>query len=768
MAKKKSSYLSGKRIDPRPIEANITVADLVDDAFIAYNGARLREASQLFTQKMLEPDTTVGMSLTGALTPAGLGISALIPLIEAGFVDWIISTGANLYHDAHFGIGLDLHQGSATLSDIVLREEEVVRIYDIFFDYSVLLDTDEFFRRLIEGEEFQRTMSTAEFHYLCGKYVRERENKLGIKKKSLLAAAFEYDVPIYTSSPGDSSIGMNVAAKALQGNKLAFDPSLDVNETAAIVLAAKRGAIHGKGDKGRKHGGKSAVFILGGGSPKNFMLQTEPQIQEVLGIDERGHDYFLQITDARPDTGGLCVAEGTHIDMPRDLSCHPEGIPIESLIGKSGFHVYSFDHEQNKITLSEVEKVWRTGEKEVWRVRYGWYTGMRKEKYKEGELLATPEHLIMLHNGSYKPLKALKTGESLNAFNTSYSTHGYRQIGLGVGKTIPEHRYLLEFALGRSLESTEVAHHLDHNHLNNNFDNLAAENFRTHVANHQKLAWQKKTAEERQRRGELNRQRMSSDKARQMSRLFWDGLSAEELEIYRERKRQETLNAAPEVLEYRRQRARDWFGQLPESEQIRRRDEAREQTSGRWRNFSEQEREAWCEKFRLEENSRFKHDVDEDRVRAALIESGGRIYGACDILQIDWRTLNRRLKMYGISKQEIKERYVDNHKVISIEPTGMTVPVYDMTVKRTQNFVANGIVVHNSGATPGEAVSWGKVDPERLPDAVVCYVDSTVALPIITAYALTRHEPREPKRLYERRDEFMELLLSEYEKSKRR
>jgi deoxyhypusine synthase len=101
---------------------------------------------------------------------------------------------------------------------------------------------------------------------------------------------------------------MNVAAKALQGNKLAFDPSLDVNETAAIVLAGKRGAIHGEGDRGKKHGGKSAVFILGGGSPKNFMLQTEPQIQEVLGIDEKGHDYFLQVTDARPDTGGLSGA----------------------------------------------------------------------------------------------------------------------------------------------------------------------------------------------------------------------------------------------------------------------------------------------------------------------------------------------------------------------------------------------------------------------------------------------------------------------------
>ncbi|HEY0404110.1 MAG TPA: deoxyhypusine synthase [Pyrinomonadaceae bacterium] len=308
MAKKRSKFLQGKRIDPRPITRDTSLADLVDEAFVAYNGARLREACHLFTQKMLEPDVTIGVSLTGALTPAGLGISALIPLIQAGFIDWIISTGANLYHDAHFGIGLALHQGNAQVSDITLRAEEVVRIYDIFFDYSVLLDTDSFFRQIIQGEEFQKTMSTAEFHYLCGGYVRERERKLGIENKSLLAAAYEYGVPVYTSSPGDSSIGMNVAAKALQGNLLAFDPSLDVNETAAIVLAGKRGAIHGQGDKGRKHGGKSAVFILGGGSPKNFMLQTEPQIQEVLGIDERGHDYFLQVTDARPDTGGLSGA----------------------------------------------------------------------------------------------------------------------------------------------------------------------------------------------------------------------------------------------------------------------------------------------------------------------------------------------------------------------------------------------------------------------------------------------------------------------------
>jgi len=312
MAKRTSKFLKGRRIDPAPITPQTTLAELVDGAFIAYNGARLREACQLFTQKMLEPEVTIGMSITGALTPAGLGMSALIPLIKAGFVDWIISTGANLYHDTHFGIGLIMREGRADISDIVLREEEVVRIYDIFFDYSVLLDTDAFFRKIITGKEFQKTMSTAEFHYLAGRYVLERERKLGLKDKSLLGVAYEYGVPIYTSSPGDSSIGMNVAAKALQGNKLAFDPSLDVNETAAIVLAAKRNAVSaraagGKG-RGKKKPGLSACFILGGGSPKNFLLQTEPQIQEVLGIDERGHDYFLQVTDARPDTGGLSGA----------------------------------------------------------------------------------------------------------------------------------------------------------------------------------------------------------------------------------------------------------------------------------------------------------------------------------------------------------------------------------------------------------------------------------------------------------------------------
>jgi deoxyhypusine synthase len=189
-----------------------------------------------------------------------------------------------------------MHRGTPFADDVELRAEGVVRIYDIFFDYEVLLSTDAFIREVSAAPEFQRPMSTAEYHYLLGGYVLQREKALGLSRKSLLAVAHECGVPVYTSSPGDSSIGMNVAEQALTGSRLRFDPSADVNETSAIVFDAK------------SHGGKSGVLIIGGGSPKNFVLQTEPQIQEVLGISEKGHDYYLQITDARPDTGGLSGA----------------------------------------------------------------------------------------------------------------------------------------------------------------------------------------------------------------------------------------------------------------------------------------------------------------------------------------------------------------------------------------------------------------------------------------------------------------------------
>ena len=290
-------YLSGSRILPKNLTGREKLPDIVDEVFLAYNSARLKEGCKLFVEKMLKPDVTIGMSISGALTPAGLGCSCIVPLIKSGFVDWIVSTGANMYHDMHFALNYPVRVGNFNMDDTELRDNDIVRVYDVLLGYSdCLMATDEILRSILTQPEFQKEMGSAELHHLLGKYAAEWERKAGLKDVSVLAAAYRAGVPCFTSSPGDSTIGMNVAGVELRGNKLRVNPSIDVNESTAYVLAAKRS------------GGKGAVVLWGGGSPKNFMLQTEPQIQEVLRIKEFGQDYFLQVTDARPDTGGLSGA----------------------------------------------------------------------------------------------------------------------------------------------------------------------------------------------------------------------------------------------------------------------------------------------------------------------------------------------------------------------------------------------------------------------------------------------------------------------------
>jgi deoxyhypusine synthase len=207
----------------------------------------------------------------------------------------MISTGANLYHDTHFGLGFDLFRSTPFADDVELFRQRIIRIYDITFDLDVLLKSDKFVYSVVDQPELQKKMASSELHHLLGKYVDRAERECGRRGKTLLGAAYRCQVPIYTSSPGDSTIGMNIAARALTGGKLEVDVNRDVNESAAMVYRAKQR-------------GSSAVIILGGGSPKNFLLQTEPQLQEVLGLEMTGHDYFVQITDARPDTGGLSGA----------------------------------------------------------------------------------------------------------------------------------------------------------------------------------------------------------------------------------------------------------------------------------------------------------------------------------------------------------------------------------------------------------------------------------------------------------------------------
>jgi len=301
----KARYLSGKRILPSPITKKTTIVQLIDN-FDAYNAGRLRAACHLLRDRYSQSDVTVGLSLAGALTPAGLGPSAIIPLMNHGFVDWITATGANMYHDLHFAFNLPMFRGSHLVDDADLRRKGVTRIYDILFDYEdVLMETDRRLREILLKPEFQKEMGTREFYYLLGREMDRYEQKQRLGQVSILAAAYRNGIPVFTSSPGDSTIGMNVAGLELFAEayslkdkfKLKINPSIDVNDSTAIVLNAK---CYEKG--------KTGVVLIGGGSPKNFMLQTEPQIQEVLMIPEVGQDYDINITDARPDTGGLSGA----------------------------------------------------------------------------------------------------------------------------------------------------------------------------------------------------------------------------------------------------------------------------------------------------------------------------------------------------------------------------------------------------------------------------------------------------------------------------
>ena len=212
-------------------------------------------------------------------------------MMDRGLVDFIISTGANLYHDLHYALNFTLHRGSPFLNDVELYEDGVIRIYDVLFPATVLLETDAYIRDFIVRSGLNEPIATSEFHYRLGLDLLERYP--GCEEHSVVARAAQAGVPLYTSSPGDSSIGMNIAYHELMnGSRFMIDPNKDVNEVCAIVLAGKQ----------------NGCVILGGGSPKNFYLQAQPTLWEVYGIPKGGNDYFIQITTDSVVWGGLSGA----------------------------------------------------------------------------------------------------------------------------------------------------------------------------------------------------------------------------------------------------------------------------------------------------------------------------------------------------------------------------------------------------------------------------------------------------------------------------
>lgn len=288
---KKKEYMDGKIIEPLKLEGNENIKDFVNNVFgdSGYNARRLAEACNILS-KMIEDDTTICLTLAGAMTPIGMS-GPIIEMMKLGFIDFIISTGANLYHDLHRPFNYPIVQGEAYVDDNDLHKHSISRIYDVFIeDNETLMATDKVILkcvdRLIEEKE---PVSTARLHYDIGKTVLKTAPH---PEKSMLATAAKLNVPIYTSSPGDSSIAMNLAMPFIFGKKVLIDPILDVIETTAIVRSAK----------------KNGVIEVGGGSPKNFYMQTQPTLWQIFQDNKGGHDYFIQLTTDAPHWGGLSGA----------------------------------------------------------------------------------------------------------------------------------------------------------------------------------------------------------------------------------------------------------------------------------------------------------------------------------------------------------------------------------------------------------------------------------------------------------------------------
>src|SRR5512133_2539519 len=284
-------YLSRPPVEPMRLKPKMTVEELVDvyRRAGAFNGGRLAEGCDLFG-RMIDANATIALTVTGAMAPAGMG-GAIQAMIEAGFVDLIVSTGANLYHDLHFALKLPVVQGHFHVDDKELYRAGIERIYDVFITEDSLLDTDAFVREALEKAPpaLRRNISTPQLHHYLGQLVNQQAP---LPEKSFVATAAKWDVPIFTSSPGDSSIGMNVAAMKLRGGETTIDPDLDVLQSTSIVYDAK---VNG-------------VVILGGGSPKNFYLQTQPTLWQILDLNRGGHEYVLQISTDSPQWGGLSGA----------------------------------------------------------------------------------------------------------------------------------------------------------------------------------------------------------------------------------------------------------------------------------------------------------------------------------------------------------------------------------------------------------------------------------------------------------------------------
>ena len=280
---------TGKSIPHINLDPKMNIEDLVDVfANSGFNGRKLGEAAKLYA-KMIREDATICLTISGAMTPVGFG-GIFQTLIERGFVDWIITTGANVYHEDHFAWGLPIKQGSSDVDDMKLYRNEIVRIRDVYIKfYETLEAQDQVVQKMFKDDFIDKPFTTSEFCNFMGKISKQNAK---YPEKSFIVKAYDYDVPVYVSTLKDSSLALNLAVHRLRNKNYNLDFVREIIEQASITYNSK----------------KSGIVELGGGVPKNAAQQTGPLLDQILRRNDGGQDYIIQITDARPDTGGLSGA----------------------------------------------------------------------------------------------------------------------------------------------------------------------------------------------------------------------------------------------------------------------------------------------------------------------------------------------------------------------------------------------------------------------------------------------------------------------------